>query len=180
MLRAVAQMTQLTYEPAFDAFHAAFRVLRLLPFLTGSKPLHRDHMRILDFYQLFPHRIEGIRLMPQHRKYRRLASAYESKRPYGEQPDDRLLFGRMEPLQTTALDTLAARGFVDEEKWKRGDVATTDKPLPDELSRRIAEANDADAELEAFLRILGTEYELGGVNGLKARTGLLEYRQDAI
>jgi hypothetical protein len=180
MLRAVAQMIQLTYEPAFDAFHAAYRALRLRSVLAKAKPLHRDHMRILDFYQLFPHRIDGIRLMPQHRKYRRLASAYERKRPYGDQPDDKLLFDRMEPLQITALDTIAARGFINMEKWKRGEVATTDKTLPEELSQRIAEANDADAELEAFLGILGTEYELVGVNGLKARTGLLDYRHDAI
>jgi hypothetical protein len=180
MLRAVAQMIQLTYEPAFDAFHAAYRALRLRAVLAKGKPLHRDHIRILDFYQLFPHRIDGIRLMPQHRKYRRLAFAYESKRPYGEQPDDKLLFDRMEPLQLTALDTLAVQGFVEAEKWKRGEVAMTEKPLPKELSQRIAEANKSDAELEAFLAILGADYELIGANGLKARTGLLEYRQDAV
>jgi hypothetical protein len=173
-------MIQLTYEPAFDAFHAAFRTLRIRAILQKDKPLHRDHVRIIDFYQLFPHRIDGIRLMPQHRKYRRLAESYEGKKPYGEQPDDKLLFDRMEPLQLTAIDTLAAQNFIDRDRWKRGEVIATAKPLPVELSLRIAEANAADAELEAFLQILGSEYELGGTNGLKARTGLLEHRHDAL
>ncbi len=128
-------MIQLTYEPTFDAFHAAFRALRIRPIFRKDKPLHRDHVRIIDFYQLFPHRIEGIRLMPQHKKYRRLATTYESKRPYGEQPDDKMLFDRMEPLQLTALDTLAAQDFIDAENWKRGEVVATVKPLPTELTK---------------------------------------------
>ena len=90
-------MIRLTYEPAFDAFHAAFRASRIRPILRKDKPLHRDHVRIVDFYQLFPHRIKGIRLMPKHRKFHRLAEQYESRQPYGEQPDDKALFDRMEP-----------------------------------------------------------------------------------
>jgi hypothetical protein len=180
MLCSVAQMIQLTYEPAFDAFHAAFRTLRLRPILRREKPLHSDHVRIIDFYQLFPHRIEGIRLMQQHRKYRRLAAAYESKKPYGELPEDKLLFDRMEPIQLTAYDTLAAQNYIDADDWKRSEIVATTNPLPPELARRIAEANDADSELEEFLRILGSEYELGGASGLKARSGLLEHRHDAL
>jgi hypothetical protein len=173
-------MIQLTYEPAFDAFHAAFRTLRLRPILRKEKPLHRDHVRIIDFYHLFPHRIEGIRLMPQHRKYRRLATAYENRRPYGEQPDDKLLFDRMEPLQLTAFDTLAAQKYIDADHWKKGELVSTSKPLPAELLTRISEANKSDAELEEFLAVLGSEYDLSGPNGLKARTGLLEHRHDAV
>ena len=134
-------MIQLTYEPAFDAFHAAFRILRLRPIIANAGPLHRDHVRIIDFYQLFPHRIDGIRLKPQDRRFRRLATAFQSKRPYGEQPDDSLLFDRMDSLQVTALDTLAAQDYIDQEKWKRGEVAITRKVPPDALSARIDDAN---------------------------------------
>ncbi|WP_315800074.1 ABC-three component system middle component 5 [Bradyrhizobium sp. SZCCHNS3002] len=173
-------MIQLTYEPAFDSFHAAFRALRLRTILSVDKPLHRDHFRILDYYQLFPHRIDGIRLKPEHRRYKRLGPIYESKKPYGEQPDDRLVFDRMEPLQVTALDALAVRAYIDTEAWSRGEVIPTEKQPPDELDRRVREANANDADLEEFLGILGSEYDLSGPNGLKARTGLLEYRQDAV
>lgn len=173
-------MIQLTYEPAFDAFHAAYRLLRLRPIIEKSGPLHRDHVRIIDFYQLFPHRIENIRLTQPHRKYRRLATAYQDKRPYGDQPDDRLLFDRMEPLETTALDTLAAEGFIHPETWLRGEVAATQKSLLEPLAKRIDDANKAEADLQEFLGVLGSEYELTGPNGLKARTGLMEHRHDAI
>ena len=173
-------MIQLRYEPGFDAFHAAFRLLRLRPIIARSGPLHRDHVRIIDFYQLFPYRIEDIRLKPQHRRFHNLAKAYESKRPYGKQPNDRLLFDRMERLQLTALDTLAARGFIDSECWKRSEVGATQIDYPDALAARIGALNQSEADLESFLNVLGSEYELTGPNGLKARTGLMEYRQDAV
>src|SRR5262249_55290164 len=73
MLHKVASMIQLTYEPALDPYHTTFRFLRLRPVIAQHGPLHRDHARILDFYQLFPFRIAEIRLTPKHRKFRKLA-----------------------------------------------------------------------------------------------------------
>ncbi len=77
-------MIQLSYQPAFDPFHAIYRQLRVLSAIEPSKSLPVDHARILDFYLLFPFRISGIRLMPQHRRFRGLASAYEKARSYGD------------------------------------------------------------------------------------------------
>jgi hypothetical protein len=37
-----------------------------------------------------------------------------------------------------------------------------------------------DDGLEEFLRVLASEYNLAGSDGLKDRTGLLEYRHDAV
>jgi ABC-3C biological conflict system middle component len=176
----MALMAQLTYEPALDPFHAAYRLLRLRPIIAKHGPLHRDHVRILDFYQLFPFRIEGIRLTPQHRRYRKLALDYASIRPYGEQPDDRPLFSRMEPMQSTGLDTLAVNEFIDPERWSVGEVAATTTPLPTDLDARIKEANERDSKLEEFLDVLASEYELMGINGLKDRSGLMEHRYDAL
>lgn len=173
-------MIQLTYEPAFDAFHTVYRILRLRPIIAEFGPLHRDHVRIIDFYQLFSHRIEGIRLKPSHRAYRRLAKTYEGRKPYGQQPDDRLLFNRMGPLQVTALDTLAAQELLDPESWRRNEALATKKPVPEALAERIDEANEADEQLVSFLRILSSEYELTGPDGLKARSGLMEHRHDAV
>jgi hypothetical protein len=72
-------MIQLTYEPALDPFHAIFRFLRLRPLL--AKPIHRDQAHILDFYQLFPYRVDAIRLTQPHRRFRRLTSEYATRRP---------------------------------------------------------------------------------------------------
>src|SRR5690349_18245742 len=122
MLRAVACMIQLAYQPAFDPFHAIFRLLRLRPVLVGSGSLHRDHVRLLDFYLLFPFRIEGIRLLSKHRGYRKLASVYATAKLYGDQPEDVTLFSRMEPIQTVALETLAIHRVLDALELKLGIV----------------------------------------------------------
>src|SRR5258708_39376761 len=120
MFHPVAPMIQLTYEPALDPFHAIFRFLRLRPLLSKDRPIHRDHARILDFYQLFPYHIDAIRLTQLHQRFRRLASEYATRRPYGEQPDDRLLFNRIEPMHVAALDTLAPNNLIDTAAWHLG------------------------------------------------------------
>jgi hypothetical protein len=173
-------MTQLTFQPAFDPFHAVFRLFRLNSTITAFGPLHRDHVRILDFFLLFPFRIEGIRLAPKHRRYRRLAQKYQSARPYGDQPEDQIIFGRMEPIQIAAIETLGARGWIVSDQLIVGQVQATSAPIPEEIASRTNAANERDAELIDFLGILASEYGLTGVNGLKGRTNLLEHRYDAV
>jgi hypothetical protein len=173
-------MIQLTFQPAFDPFHAVFRTLRLRPIITQHGPLHRDHVRIVDFYLLFPFRIAGIRLAPQHRKYRKLAKEYEEKKPYGNQPEDSSVFARMELMQLAALDTLAKRNLLNPERWALGEVAATSISTPAPLGARIEEVNAQEADLVAFLEILVSDYEFLGPHGLKDRTHLAESRYDAI
>jgi len=136
-------------------------------------------MRILDFYLLFPFRIEGIRLRREDRKYRKLAGEYEKNKPYGDQPEDRNVFARMEPMQLCALDTLASRRFISPEKWTTAEVVTTSEPVLGALGQRVVEINTQEADLLDFLRVLAS-YDLLGPDGLKARSALLEARYDAI
>jgi hypothetical protein len=164
-------MIQLTYEPALDPYHTVFRFLRLLPVIAQHGPLHKDHARILDFYQLFPFRIGEMRLMPKHRRFRKLA---EAARPYGEQPDSRSLFSRMEPIQTAALDTLAEQSIISPARWHFSEVSSSDGSIAPELVARLRELRTEDEELESFLHALASEYQLASTDGLKDRTGLLE------
>lgn len=129
---------------------------------------------------LFPFRSKGIRLIPQHRKYRRLSSDYQVTKPYGHQPDDRIIFNRMEAAQIAALETLAARNLIVRERLRIGQLEATSEPVPEEVAARIEAANQRDAELMTFLGVLASEYSLTGADGLKDRTNLLEYRYDAI
>jgi hypothetical protein len=173
-------MIQLTFQPALDPLHAAFRFLRLRNTFKKHRPLHRDHARILDFFLLFPFRISSIRLKPQHRRYRKLASQYEIKKPYGEQPENQILFGRMASMQDAGLNTLAQHGLIIAERWRVAEVVSSDVSLASDLQSRIEMRNAQDRELIEFLELLGSDYELLGHDGLKGRTGLIEYRHDAI
>jgi hypothetical protein len=156
-------MIQLSYQPALDPFHSVFRLLRVLPYVESAGVLHRDHVRILDFYLLYPFRISAARLTPQHRRFRKFETSYEDRKPY-----------------VTAMETLADKLVIDPTEWQHDRVRPTGTKLPEELAARVATANAAEPELADLVSVLSKEYSLYGQNGLKNRTGLLEYRYDAI
>lgn len=171
-------MIQLSYQPALDPFHAVFRLFRLSPIITRIGRLHTDHVRILDFYLTFPFRVGGIRLQQSHRKYRKLGGLYAA--PYGDPPDDIVIFNRMEPMQVAAAETLASQGWLLPSQLRLSEIEFSKLPTPSDIARRAESANERDMHLMEFLGILASEYELTGMNGLKNRTGLLEHRYDAV
>ncbi|RUX02691.1 hypothetical protein EOA30_17585 [Mesorhizobium sp. M8A.F.Ca.ET.059.01.1.1] len=171
--------TQLSYQPAFDPYHSAYRILRLLSAVKKNGRLPIDKIRLVDYYLLFPFRAEAIRLKREHRKYKAIAKEYEHQRPYSELPDDKTLFDRMAPMQEAAFETLAKAGLLSQEALNSGWIEAGAKPPPS-LEARIAAANETDASLISFLELLLVDYELLGPDGLKARTQLLEHRYDAI
>ena len=179
MFCAVAQMIQLTYQPAFDPSHTVFRFLRLRQVVLAEVALPRDHLRVLDFYLMFPFRSDEIRVFPRHRKFKKLAQQYAGVRPYGDLPDDRVLFHRMSPIQGAALDTLAQKGLLDAQEYKRGIIAPTATTLPAPLQAKLEEANVQQKDLLDFLTALATDYDLLGSNGLKDRSGLMDFAYDA-
>jgi hypothetical protein len=179
MFCSVAQMSQLIFQPALDPYHAMFRLFRLFPILKGTA-LPRDHVRILDFYLLFPFLISTIRLSREGQHFKKLARKYANLKPYGHQPEGPLLFERMDAMQNAAFDTLAFNSFLKKESLAADRVVVADKMLPIDVSQRVIELNDDQSDLLEFLQSLAKEYSLLGENGLKARTGLKEYRYDAV
>ncbi len=173
-------MIQLTYQAAFDPFHAVFRIIRLAPVIREPSVLLQDVVRMLDFYLLFPFLIEEIRLAPKHRKYKKMAKNYERLKPYGEQPESRALFDRMEPMQIAALETLASCNILEPNMFKEAKIQLLPDAVPTELTARAAQSNEADRLLLEFLAVFATEYEFLGDNGIKARSRLMEFRYDAI
>lgn len=172
-------MSQIVYQEALDPYHAAFRILRLRTLASADLNLPVDHVRILDFYMVFPFRLTTFKFRQEHVQFRRALKAYEDVQPYGMLPDDRSLLSRMQPMQMAALATLARQGFIDRSAFQRGLVARTEaKPGP-ELSERMAMLNMEHPTLVEVLTTLMTTYETLGPKGIKARSALIEHRYDA-
>ena len=180
VLRSVALVTQLSYQPALDPFHTVFRLMRLRDAVLVHGPLHEDHTKILDFFLLFPFRITTLRLKPAHRRFRRLAKLYSDLTPYGNHPEDRVLFDRMSHIQSVALDTLSTKRLIDPQQHRLGTVVYVPGSIPSALSDRIDQLHIEQEELIRLLTILALEYDLLGPDGLKGRSGLMEHRYDAI
>lgn len=175
-------MTQLSYQPAFDPYNAMFRILQLRDGSWIEKAIQYDALRIADFFLLFPFYLQDkdIRYKLEHRAIRSVGKKYEAKKPYSRLPDKRSLFRRIEPFQIAAIGSLVNGGFVDAESWERHTVKATEKELPEALLTQIEGENSAHSELiEAILKLM-CDYPVTGKDGLKHRTGLLEYRYDIV
>jgi len=170
----------LTFQPAFDPFHAIFRLLRLLPVFLSCEPVEREKARILDFYLAFPFLVGAIGFKRGHSGFRKVAKNYDHLRPYGGIPDDRELLLRMAPAQNMAAETLVSRGIVNPDAYARGYILPGDVVPPEDLALRTEQLNIEQDDLIALLRTLCADYPLLGADGLKQRTGLLEHRYDAV
>lgn len=173
-------MTQLTYNEAFDPYHAAFRFLRLHLACDISSRLPFDTLRILDFYLIFPFRLQAMRLFPNDMGWRKISKSYESQAPYGAMPDDSAIFARMEPFQRAAATSLVRSGHVASAVWDLNEVQFTTALIPATVITRCLELNDRMKDAIEILCQIKARYPLGGRDGLKDRTGLLEYRYDSV
>lgn len=173
-------MTHLAYNEAFDPYHAAFRFLRLhlACDITARAPF--DTIRILDFYLLFPFRLQSMKLLSQDTGWRKVSKSYEDKAPYGAMPDDNVVFSRMEPFQRAAASSLVVSGYLATGAWDQNEVQFTKEVIPDALRLRCSELNARMTDVLEILCQIRARYPLGGRDGLKDRTGLLEYRYDPV
>jgi hypothetical protein len=170
----------LSFQPALDPFHAVFRALRLVDGLRDCLPVEWDKFRILDFYLSFPFRAVDFQFRQGQTSLRKIARGYEQMRPYGVLPDDHNLVGRMEPVQAVATQTLAGLRLLNPEAFRSGMVARGDMAVPEPLRTRVGEANQAQADLMHMLSDVCASNPLLGPDGIKRRSGLLEYRNDAL
>lgn len=173
-------MTQLTYNEAFDPYHAAFRFFRIHAACNIIESTAFDMLRVLDFYLLFPFRLQNMKLYSEDTNWRAISKSYMKRAPYGQMPDDNSIFARMEPFQRAAATSLAHSGYISADAWLRNEIVFTKVGPPPDLSDRCNELNGEMADFIPLLCAMRARYPLSGRDGLKDRTGLLEFRYDPI
>jgi hypothetical protein len=173
-------MTQLTYNEAFDPYHAAFRFIRLNLACQLHTRTPFDTLRILDFYLLFPFRLQAMRLHSTDTGWRKVSRSYGDQAPYGAMPDDSSIFARMELFQRAAAASLVQSGHLSADAWETDEVEFIALELPTGLAARCNTLNARMADIANILCQIKARYPLGGRDGLKDRTGLLEYRYDSV
>lgn len=165
----------LIYHPAFDAYHATLRMLALLAF---EKDFDVEKARILDFYLAFPSAMLSMRLPAELTQVRPMLRELENV--YRDPVSVKRTFAEMRHVQMAALGCLAAGGLIDGKKLETGTVQRTQNPLPGEL--RFAVNGFIENELPLLEVLTGRVADIptAGPNGLKNRSGLLEYRYDPV
>lgn len=171
-------MIQLAFQPAYDAYHSAFRFFQLREVIGDRVEL--DRYRILDYYMCFPGELAAFRFAQPHKGFRRIGEKYAKANDFERRPTSRAIFARMRMVQAAALETLESEGFLRAGCLAELRVEQTLKPTPDTIMARVKMRRESYSAIIDVLSKFSTEYSLVGPTGLKARSELLEHKYDAV
>lgn len=163
----------LIYHPAYDAYHCAFRALLIIETL-GSVEI--DKFRILDFYLVFPAELKIVRLPREHAQEKKRAATFAND--YHGPVNNALTFRDIEPIQRAAMSALAASNLIDEKQFELGYAKRTGKLIPIELIELINISKNRNDTMSKYILDEFSKIPLRGIDGLKDRTKLMEYRYD--
>lgn len=155
-------MIQLAFEPAFDPFHCAFRLLRQAE-MQADSATKIERVKILDVFVAEPRRCSNIRVPPQLRKAAGRAAACQHP-TYGSRPATSSFFDRMSPMQDAAIQTLVLHGLFDADAFDERHVLRTNFALNEDLKHRIEIANTNQQSLMSFLFRDLDSIPLDGIN----------------
>ncbi|HAL45631.1 MAG TPA: hypothetical protein DCP47_06935 [Phycisphaerales bacterium] len=165
----------LVYHPAFDIYHGVLRILKLLISLPQEE-VEIEKLKILNFYFLFPELISQIRLSRTHQKYKKLSTTGNKYNVASVSGQEKQVFVRIEPFNEIILAYLETKNYIKIHEIYLEFFATK---LPKETFE-LCKIKDDEKELIDFLSKVLASYQIRGTDGLKARTGLLEFKYDDV
>ena len=137
-----------------------------------------EKARILDFYVVFPFLLSEFRFPPGRQKWVKHARTLENK--YETVPDPKRLFLQMAGIQIATLRNLAEKEMIDPERLSAGYVASKRERWSAGVSELMPHWESVDPlSLDCITQELFL-LPLYGRDGLKARSGLMEFRYDAV
>lgn len=165
------------YHPATDFYHCWLRFASLLSD-NLDESYEYDRLRIIDFYLCFPHEIEKCRIPAQfntqiRRLVRRIPRGYEDRFSV------RQAFQQMSSLQRQVAMDMVAKGILERSPYQAGSLLPSSSQEKRDLLSKVASGFDL-RNSDWYLVLIESfgSLELNGENGLKHRTGLLEFRYD--
>jgi hypothetical protein len=150
-------------------------MLQLITYMNEDE-IELEKLRIWDFYLTFPGEVSKI-VFPNNLKDLKKVFKDKIKNPYENLIDPKRLFNRMRSYQIASLKSLASYGFIETEALNKNLVLRTKKEVPNEL---IPFIQDISVEKSNIIKLVTgfSDFPLLGPFGLKARTGLLQYKYD--
>ena len=167
----------LIYDPALDPYHCAVRILALVNSSTEMNiELTVDATRIADYFLSYPYKMLDFTFPAEFRGIRTIAK--ETQNPYRHTSGDKVAFERKRPIFIAALSGLIAADLVDAHALKQGIVKSTALEIPPPLAHAVSLFQDRQTDVGKFLLSDFLRLPTNGSNGIKHRSGLLEYRYD--
>jgi hypothetical protein len=164
------------YHPRNDLYHCMFRFMMIAK-LQNLEKFEPIRLRIYDLFYLFPHFVSEIDF-PRGKGIKSLKNKAEKLMPpYEALPNKKRLFSEMGDYHIQALQILKAKNLFQEHN---GLLNLGESYFMAKVQSLIEEnLNQVPSILTDSLEVLNSIEILGG-KGLKKRTGLMEYRYDAV
>ncbi len=166
----------LIYHPKNDIYNCIYRFITIAK-LIESESFEFNRLRILDFFFMFPHLISDISF-PRFKgvvELKKLSKNYSL--PYEKLPDNKRLFSEISDYHIQAIQILSSKKILE----LNGDLISLGENFNASSIQGLLLENKyiKDSFFNKFVKLLKV-IELSGENGLKKRSGLMEYRYDAV
>lgn len=158
------------WHPAFDAYHCAFRILRIL---SWRNEIPVELLCVLDFYLLYPFLLHRASMPEGVRRAFREVQVERDKEQFIQIPGSTSLYRDIAVFQKTAINSLVAKKLLDREAFLVGKAKLNEKNIPAHLRSRISTINSDELQFMDFLVNKFGSIELMGARGLRALTGLV-------
>ncbi|MGN5725063.1 ABC-three component system middle component 5 [Acinetobacter calcoaceticus] len=167
----------LIYSPAFDLSHCIFRMLYITNILNEDQAIEIDKIRIIDFYLAYPGCINEFKFPSNLVQLKK--DFKDLKKDYRNPINSKITFQRMSILQKKALASILSLGYLDIESYKNGEIKKTNKKITSDIRNQLSGFSFyGDNRLPLMIIISLLDINLNSENGLKARSGLMEYRYE--
>lgn len=165
----------LIYHPAFDANHCLYRIVSILS--ATKKDVSWQLLRILDFYYLFPSQIKNINPWPREiQKYKALTKKIPDE--FEDITNPARVFFDLEAFQKTATLELIAKGVLSKDSFDSGIMKLEPNSIPDLYKEVLAKDSFVQGSTFKIITEALPQAAFSGPNGLKRRSGLMEYIYD--
>lgn len=175
-------MFSLSYTPAYDPYHTAFRYLVILSSAENSTLSYRA-ARTADFFLCFPWALSDVRAPRNVKGFAKERNSILKLYPqsnYEKIPKSRIIFERMEVIQATAVSALAGADIIDSVVAEHGQVSLVVDSLSDNLLSSIKSFQEKHSELVELISKKLPQFSELGKDGIFARSGLGEHSYDIV
>lgn len=171
----------LVYNQAFDVYHCVYRMVSILSYFDRGDSVELDRLRIWDYYFLFPHEVQQIRLKRDEKDIKALIQNVikAKENPYNQLIDGRKVFEKIRPYQMNALKCLVSYGIINSDYLTTNRIQKVSPELLKKHEERFVKMKETERNVMKLMTSHFYLMSMYGDYGLKQRTGLLEYKYDA-
>jgi hypothetical protein len=165
------------YHPATDFYHCWMRWAYIVAHAFDD-PVEYERARIIDYYICFPKQLLNCQLPSLYsgqvkKAVRLIPESYEDALSV------RQAFRQMSEIHRHVAMDMASKGLIDRSLYQEGQLSVVDSEYSRGLLSEVAAKWDPqNKELYDLILVALNSMQLNSKNGLKDRSGLLEYRYD--